>query len=108
MVNAVSRDPNAIGYGGIAYGTGIRAVPVAKDAGSEPVEPTLENVTAGRYPISRSLFFYTAGAPQGDVKGFIDYVLSDIGQKIASEVGYYPLPKQAAAPAQPADAAPAR
>jgi len=101
VVNAVARDPDAIGYGGIAFGSGVRTVPVAKEAGAEAVAPSLENVTSGRYPISRSLFFYTAGAPRGDVKRFIDFALSDAGQRIASQVGYYPLPKQGAAAAQP-------
>ncbi|WP_373048864.1 phosphate ABC transporter substrate-binding protein [Vulgatibacter sp.] len=105
VVNAVSKDPNAIGYGGIAYGSGIRAVPVSKETGGEAVEPSLENVTSGKYPISRSLFMYTAGEPTGAVKAYIDYAKSDAGQKIASEVGYYPLPKKAAA--APAPAAPA-
>lgn len=93
VVNAVSKDRHAIGYGGIAYSSGIRVVPVAKDENSEPVKPTLENVTSGAYPISRYLFVYTAGEPQGVVKQFIDYTLSDAGQAIAEEVGYFPLPK---------------
>lgn len=97
VVNAVARDPNAIGYGGIAYGTGIRAVPVKKDEASPAIAPTMENVTSGAYPISRTLFMYTAGEPTGDVKAYIDFAQSDAGQKIAGDVGYYPLPKKAAA-----------
>ncbi len=93
VVNAVSKDPKAIGYGGIAFSTGTRTVPVKKDATSPAIEPTMENVTNGSYPISRYLFMYTAGEPTGDVKAYIDFALSDEGQKIASEVGYYPLPK---------------
>lgn len=106
VVNAVAKDPNAIGYGGIAYGTGIRHVPVKKDAASPAVEPTMENVVSGTYPISRYLYMYTAGEPKGAVKDFIDFAKSDAGQKIAGEVGYYPLPKQGAA-AQPAAGQPA-
>jgi phosphate transport system substrate-binding protein len=100
VVNAVSKDPNAIGYGGIAFGSGIRAVPVKKDDASPAVEPTMENVTSGAYPISRTLFMYTVGEPTGSVKEFVDYAQSDAGQEIAAKVGYYPLPKAgAAAPA---------
>lgn len=93
VVNAVSRDPRAIGYGGIAYAAGIRQVPVKKDADSTAVAATLENVSNGSYPISRFLFLYTAGQPTGDVKQYIDFALSPEGQKIAGEVGYYPLPR---------------
>jgi phosphate transport system substrate-binding protein len=101
VVNAVSKDPHAIGYGGIAYDSGIRAIAVKKDATSEAVLPTMENVVSGKYPISRYLFMYTAGEPQGDVKTFIDYALSPAGQEVASKVGYYPLPKaQGDAPQQ--------
>lgn len=93
VVNAVSRDPRAIGYGGIAYAAGIRQVPVKKDDASPAVDASMENVSNGSYPISRSLFLYTAGEPTGTVKQYIDFALSPEGQKIAGEVGYYPLPR---------------
>ena len=93
----MARDPNAIGYGGIAYDAGVRTVPVKQNDASPAIEASLENVSSGKYPISRTLFMYTAGEPTGDVKAFIDFARSDAGQKIAGEVGYYPLPKQAAA-----------
>lgn len=91
VVNAVSKDPASIGYGGIAYATGIRAVPVKKDENSEAVPATLQTVQSGKYPLSRNLFFYTIGEPQGEEKAFIDWVLSSEGQKICEAVGYYPL-----------------
>lgn len=94
IVNAVSRDPASIGYGGIAYGTGIRAVPIKKDAASDAVAPSLETVQAGTYALSRNLFFYTAGEPIGEARAFIDWVLGDEGQKICEQVGYYPLRKK--------------
>ena len=93
VVNAVSKDPASIGYGGIAYASGIRPLPVQGDAGSEPVPATLENVASGRYPLSRNLFFYTSGEPTGEVKAFIDWVLGPRGQEVCEKVGYYPLPK---------------
>lgn len=93
VVNAVSKDKRAIGYGGIAYAAGVRQIPVKKDDASPAVEANLENVSSGAYPISRALFLYTAGAPTGDVKAYIDFALSPEGQKIAGDVGYYPLAK---------------
>src|SRR5438876_8509932 len=56
VINAVSKDKRSIGYGGIAYAKGVRALKVKKDAASAAVEPTLENVVKGTYPISRSLY----------------------------------------------------
>lgn len=95
VVNAVARDRKAIGYGGIAFDAGVRTVPVKEDGASPAVEATLETVSSGRYPLSRTLFMYTAGEPEGDVKAFIDFARSEEGQRVAGEVGYYPLPKQA-------------
>lgn len=93
VINAVARDPRSIGYGGIGYVKGVKTVKVRKDAASPAVEPTLEKVVDGSYPISRYLYFYTVGQPEGAVKHFIDWVRSEEGQKICSDVGYYPLPK---------------
>ncbi len=92
VVNAVSKDKRSIGYGGIAYSKGVRALRVKKDAASPGVEPTLENVVKGSYPISRYLYFYTIGEPQGALKHFIDWARSPEGQKLCEQVGYYPLP----------------
>lgn len=91
VINAVSYDPQGIGYGGIAYGHRIRPVLVKKDAASPGIEPSLENVMAARYPISRHLFWYFAGTPQGQVRDFVAWVLSDDGQQVVENVGYYPL-----------------
>jgi phosphate transport system substrate-binding protein len=91
IVNAVSKDPASIGYGGIGYASGIRVVPVRRDAQSPPVIPTLASVRTGEYPLSRNLFFYTTGEPEGQVKEFIEWVLSQEGQGICEKAGYYPI-----------------
>jgi phosphate transport system substrate-binding protein len=91
VTNAVAKDVAGIGYGGIGYAAEIKTVPVAKDASSAPVTPTMENVYNGSYPLSRSLFWYTAGPLTGTAKEFQDWVLSPEGQKVVTDVGYYPL-----------------
>jgi len=91
VVNAVSKDPASLGYGGIAYASGIRAVAVKEDDSSDGIIPSLETVAKGEYPLSRQLFFYTVGAPAGESKAFIEWVLGSEGQKICQAVGYYPL-----------------
>ena len=91
VVNAIARDPRGIGFGGIAYGGGVRALPVKKDEASEPVTPSMETVTAGTYPISRKLFMYTAGEPTGLAAQFLEFALSPEGQRLAERAGYYPL-----------------
>jgi len=92
VINAVSRDVRGIGYGGIAYLKGVKAVRVKKNEGSPAVEPKLENVQKNIYPISRFLYWYVAGQPRDDIKKLIDWVLSPEGQAVVKDVGYYPLP----------------
>lgn len=93
VVNAVSRDVNGIGYGGAAYGKGIVLASIKKDANSEAYAPTEQNVESNKYPISRNLFMYTRSKPMGAMKEFIDWILSAEGQKIVTEVGYFPVSK---------------
>lgn len=94
VVNAVSRDPASLGYGGIAYATGIRGVPVSGGEGQPAFEASMANVRNGTYPLSRQLFFYTVGEPAGGVKAFVDWVLGPEGQNICETVGYFPLRTQ--------------
>jgi phosphate transport system substrate-binding protein len=91
VVNAVAKDKWGIGYGGAAYGKGIREVKVKIDQGSAAYAPTLENIKSGAYPISRFLYMYVKNRPTGALKQYIDWILNDEGQKIVSEVGYFPI-----------------
>jgi len=91
VVNAVARDPNGIGYGGAAYAKGVRECPVQKDAGSPAIAPSAATVRDGSYPITRFLYFYTRTKPNGPVKEFVTWVLSDQGQQLATQVGYFPV-----------------
>ncbi|MFA5039590.1 MAG: PstS family phosphate ABC transporter substrate-binding protein [Candidatus Omnitrophota bacterium] len=92
IADEVSQNVNAIGYYGIGYVTPQqKALAVAKDASSPYIEPTIDNVKSGVYPISRPLLMYTRGIPQAAIKAFIDFVLSDEGQKIVSKVDFVPL-----------------
>jgi len=91
VVNAVAKDPSGIGYGGIAYASEVKVISVKQDATSPAYQPTAANVKSGKYPISRYLFMYTRGFPQGEVKRYIDWCLSSEGQKIVSQVGYFPV-----------------
>jgi phosphate transport system substrate-binding protein len=93
VVSAVKGDPFGIGYGGIAYLEGIRALKVKKDDTSAAVTPSLQTAQDGTYPIARFLYFYTAGQPAGTAKRFIDWVRGAEGQGVIEQVGYYPLPK---------------
>lgn len=91
VANAVSKDKNAIGYGGAAYAKGIKDAAIKKDAKSKALLPKLENIKNGQYPLSRFLYLYTVKKPEGAVKDYIDWILSKEGQSIVSEVGYFSI-----------------
>ncbi|PIO47598.1 MAG: phosphate-binding protein [[Chlorobium] sp. 445] len=91
IVNAVSKDKYAIGYGGNAYSQGIRLVPVSRTDSSEAVEANEATVTSGEYPISRDLYFYLAKEPSNALARFIEWVLSDEAQEIVTAQGYFPI-----------------
>lgn len=90
VVNAVKKDLNGIGYGGAAYATGVKNAKVKKDAKSAGYLPTPESIGKGEYPITRYLYMYLRNRPTGEVKKYIDWILSSEGQKIVTEVGYFP------------------
>lgn len=90
VVNAVSKDPNGIGYGGMAYAKGIHLVALKKNASAPAIAPSEETVKNGSYPLSRYLYMYTSKRPSGAVKEYIDWILSPEGQAIAAQTGYFP------------------
>ena len=91
VVNAVSKDKFGIGYGGAAYATGVKHCAVKKDDKSVGYLATPETIKSGQYPITRYLYMYLGNRPTGDIKKFIDWILSPDGQKIVVEIGYFPV-----------------
>ncbi|HUP46086.1 MAG TPA: phosphate ABC transporter substrate-binding protein [Thermoanaerobaculia bacterium] len=91
VINAVARDRNGIGYGGIAYAQGVRAIGISEDAKAAAVEPTEENVANGTYPVTRHLYFYWVAVAGPQVEQFVRWAASPEGQKVVENVGYFPL-----------------
>lgn len=89
IVNAVSKQPKAIGFGGAAYAEGVKELSVLVNG--KPVAPKLEAIQNGSYPLSRDLYFYTRGTPNKTAQAFIDYTLSAEGQKLVEKLGYFPM-----------------
>ena len=84
--NAVAGSEGAIGYMGIGYlGDEVKALLV------NGVEPTEANVLSGEYPVARKLYLYIRGDAPDDINAFVNFVLSEDGQRIVREVGYIPL-----------------
>ena len=91
IVNAVKKDKYGIGYGGAAYAEGVKDCKVKKDDKSPAYLPTAETIKNKTYPISRYLYMYLRNRPTGEMKAFIDWILSPEGQKIIEGVGYFPV-----------------
>ncbi len=92
IADEVTQNTGAIGYYGMGYiSNKQKPVMVAKDEKSEYEVPIIENVISGKYPISRPLYLYTNGEPQGLVKKFIDFCLSKEGQEIVLRTDFVPV-----------------
>ncbi len=91
VVDLVEKTPCAIGYSGLAYKTDHISTPCVKatDDGA-CVAPSVDTAIDGSYPVARPLFMYTAGEPEGIVKTYLDWIMSETGQCIILDKGYAP------------------
>ena len=99
LVTGIAGDLDGLGYFGYAYyvENAKRLKVVAIDGGKGPVVPSAETINDGTYaPLSRPLFLYVnkASGQRAEVHGFIQFYLENAG-KLATEVGYVALPKEA-------------
>jgi phosphate transport system substrate-binding protein len=87
IVAEVGKNPNGIGYCGLAYinDSAIRAVSIGGAL------PSKESVLAKQYPYARPTFYYTNGDPVGEAAKFVAFTLSDEGQQIVGKVGFVPI-----------------
>lgn len=85
----VAKNPNGIGYVGLAYlhDPGIKTVSI------DGALPTEESVIAKSYPFARPTFYYTNGEPTGEAAKFLEFTLSDQGQQTVRKVGFVPVRK---------------
>jgi phosphate transport system substrate-binding protein len=95
LVIGVSRDPNAIGYFGLAYY--LENQDTLKAVAVNGVVPTPENVENGTYvPLSRPIFVYVKKSSlesRPEVRAFVEFMLEN-GPELVPEVGYVPLSEQ--------------
>jgi phosphate transport system substrate-binding protein len=87
IASEVGRNPNGIGYVGLAYigAAGIKVVPV------EGIMPNEKNISSKAYPIARPTYYYTNGEPQGEVQKFLDFAIGDPeAQSVVRQVGFVP------------------
>lgn len=88
IASEVGKNPNGVGYVGLAYtkAGGVKVVPIDGNL------PSVQSVHAKTYPYARPTFYYTNGEPSGVAKAFLDFTISKEGQRIATQVGFVPIP----------------
>lgn len=83
MMTTVSGDEYAIGYSSTgSLNDTVKALNV------DGVEPTAQNIKDGKYSLSRPFNIATKGTPGKLAQDFIDYILSEEGQKVVEDNGY--------------------
>lgn len=85
----IGETPGAIGYLALSY-----LDDTVKTLNYDGVEPSVDNVVAGKYPVWAYEHMYTNGEPNETVKAFLDYFLTDEVQTgDVVELGYIPASK---------------
>ncbi|NMA80078.1 MAG: phosphate ABC transporter substrate-binding protein [Clostridiales bacterium] len=83
MMTSVAENTKAIGY--ISLGSLNDTVKAVKIDGAEA---TVENIKSGTYKISRPFNIATSGTVDDATQAFIDFIMSEEGQKVVEENGY--------------------
>ena len=92
LVELVAKTPCAIGYSSFAYATpDVKVVCISEHKNEPCLTPSIRGVTEHTYPISRPLYMYTKIPATGEVKRYLDWILSDAGQCILLRHQYAPV-----------------
>jgi phosphate transport system substrate-binding protein len=88
----VRQNPNAIGYDGLGYVTDeVKVIKISGKDSNEFIYPSADSVNSGKYPIARNLYMYTNGSPEGELKIYLDWILSTEAQQIVEALGFVPV-----------------
>ncbi|MEX2547207.1 MAG: substrate-binding domain-containing protein [Chloroflexota bacterium] len=97
IVEGVEAGAGSLGFVGFAYfehaGDAVKAIAI--DAGEGCIDPTIETIADGTYPLSRPLFIYVNNQKATDnaaLAAWVDFYLSDAGIQNVVDAGYVALP----------------
>ncbi|MCL5058238.1 MAG: phosphate ABC transporter substrate-binding protein [Actinobacteria bacterium] len=85
----VSETPGTISYLALSYvDNSVKSIKL------DGVAPTEEDITSGKYPVWAYEHMYTLGQPTGNVKAFLDYMLTnEVQNTLVPKLGYIPATK---------------
>lgn len=87
LVQTVAGNPLSIGYDSLGYVNPNQVKALSIDG----VTGTPETARSKKIVTSRMLFMYTNGNPTGEVKKYLDFLVSDDGQKYVAREGFVTL-----------------
>ena len=95
VVELVGKTPGAIGYSGLGYATpAVKIVKVSKKKGEPAVMPSDRHRARQELPHRPAdVHVHARASRPAPVKKYLDWIMSDAGQKIVESTGYVPLPK---------------
>ncbi|MCI0523810.1 MAG: phosphate ABC transporter substrate-binding protein [Acidobacteria bacterium] len=91
ILEAVAKDPNAIGYDGIGYAEGDNRV---KPLSVDGVMASASAILDKSYKIARPIYMITNNRPTTIVVEFIDFITSPEGQALVKEAKFVPVPEK--------------
>jgi phosphate transport system substrate-binding protein len=100
MLDSVKANPGAIGYADIFHAEKVDAINFQKYIRLLAVRsndqylallPEENHIISNQYPIVTTMYFITRKTPEGEVKKFLDWVISAEGQTVLRKYGYYPM-----------------
>jgi len=84
IVEEVRKDENAFAIDNVISSNKHKNIKLLKVDG---IEPTKKNILADKYKLRQALYFYIKGKPKDDIDKYVDFALSDEGQKVISDTG---------------------
>ena len=84
VMDTVFTNKGAIGYISLGHVDPRKAEVLTLNG----IKPSVESISNGSYPIVRTLYMVTKGEPKGLERDFIDFILSEKGQRIIEEEGF--------------------
>ena len=85
----VAATPGAIAYAGDCKpAPDVRLLPVSGTPGRPAVAPTPPTIADGSYPLAHHVLLQTLGSPSEPVKRYLDWELSESGQRVVEGQGY--------------------
>ncbi len=94
IIQTVANRVGAIGYASVGSAfSGVKILSVANKG--KPVVVSAQTVQSGEYPLTRQLYLLVNQAPNKTlapgVAQFLRYILSEQGQQVVEQAGYFPI-----------------